>query len=692
MRLKTLLFTLFALGFLTKSAISIGAQGSAFAFQGELTDNSAPANGLYDLQFSFSDALTDGNQIGGSVTNTAVKVKNGLFRVTLDFGLGVFTGPGRWLETAVRASGSGDAYTVLSPRQAVLPIPYASHATSAGTASFAATAAGLTTPLPASQLAGRLSDAQLSANVPLLSGTNRFTGLNNVFDGSVGIGTGTPTAALDVQGTIKASAGIVAGGASMFTYRAPANHGENFFLGRNAGNLTLGSPTDYESSYNTGIGQNSLSSLTQGYWNTGVGANTLSSLTIGYGNTAIGINAMWRTKMGDANVAIGGGALSANTTGSDNVANGYQAMFSNTTGFGNVAVGVYALWNNKDGFANTAVGRGTLNLNTDGYSNTAIGANVMQSNTSGNRNTGVGDSSLFYNTTGVANVAMGDAAMENNITGSANTGIGHASLYYNSSGYGNAALGESTLRNNLSGSNNVAIGLSALRLNQSGTDNIGIGRLAGYGQSNENEGSTVDKQMVFIGGLATRTGTSTSNPLTNGIAIGFGAQVDRSNKAVIGNDAITTTVLKGNVGIGTSSPTTALDVKGTITADHLAGGGAAGTITFDPTVIASVSTLAGFRNTDTRMTVAVVWLARTNAIPPDEAVFTNAFATPFTQNPHIMVACADRHTADQLRASPGALAYVDTTETTPNRFVFRLSGGDFGKTAGTNFFTIFIGE
>ena len=43
------------------------AQGTAFTYQGRLTDQGAPANGIYDLRFTVYDALTAGNPVGLTV-------------------------------------------------------------------------------------------------------------------------------------------------------------------------------------------------------------------------------------------------------------------------------------------------------------------------------------------------------------------------------------------------------------------------------------------------------------------------------------------------------------------------------------------------------------------------------------------------------------------------------------------------
>src|SRR5256714_5495550 len=101
------------------------AQGTAFNYQGRLSDNGAPANGSYDLEFTIYDALTGGSVVGGPDFIRPIDVSNGLFTVTLDFGAGVFSGPPRFLEIGVRTNGSDMDHTPLSPRQPILATPYA---------------------------------------------------------------------------------------------------------------------------------------------------------------------------------------------------------------------------------------------------------------------------------------------------------------------------------------------------------------------------------------------------------------------------------------------------------------------------------------------------------------------------------------------------------------------------------------
>ncbi len=104
--------------------------GTAFTYQGRLTENGAPANGAYDIQFRlFDGAAGAAAQVGGTVTATELPVVNGLFTANLDFGAAAFDGAARWLELAV-FDPVATQYVPLSPRQYLAATPYATHALS----------------------------------------------------------------------------------------------------------------------------------------------------------------------------------------------------------------------------------------------------------------------------------------------------------------------------------------------------------------------------------------------------------------------------------------------------------------------------------------------------------------------------------------------------------------------------------
>lgn len=109
---------------LAKAPQPEGELGTAFTYQGRLTDGGNPAEGAYDFQFRLYDAPSGGNLLG-TVAPGDVAVSGGLFTVKLNFGAGVLTGDARWLEIGVRPGDSGGAYTLLDPRQELTPSPYA---------------------------------------------------------------------------------------------------------------------------------------------------------------------------------------------------------------------------------------------------------------------------------------------------------------------------------------------------------------------------------------------------------------------------------------------------------------------------------------------------------------------------------------------------------------------------------------
>ena len=182
-------------------ALSLGwaplaiAQGTAFTYQGRLADQSRPANGSYDLQFSLFPQASGGTRIGAVLAFPGTPVTNGLFNLSLDFGQGAFNGSDRWVEIAVRTNGAA-TFTTLTPRRSLAASPQAHFATTAASAQ-SVPASGITGSLPvetlpaltvdgsgltnlnASQLvAGTVPDARLSANVPLLNAEQTFAAPN----------------------------------------------------------------------------------------------------------------------------------------------------------------------------------------------------------------------------------------------------------------------------------------------------------------------------------------------------------------------------------------------------------------------------------------------------------------------------------------------------------------------------------
>ena len=154
------LFIILALGSaITLQPATSHAQGTAFTYQGRLSNSGGAANGSYDLQFAVFDAAAAGNLVGSALTTNAVAISNGLFTVGLDFGGGVFnTGADRWLFLSVKTNGAV-AFTPLAPPQHITATPYAM------------TAGNLSGSLPGTSLGGTYGNP-----VTLNNAANSFTG------------------------------------------------------------------------------------------------------------------------------------------------------------------------------------------------------------------------------------------------------------------------------------------------------------------------------------------------------------------------------------------------------------------------------------------------------------------------------------------------------------------------------------
>lgn len=99
--------------------------GSAFTYQGSLIQNGTPLDATADFEFRLWDAATGGNAVGGVSSAGNVSVADGLFTVSIDFGVTAFDGQARWLEIAVRSPAGSGSYTTLTPRQPLTVAPYA---------------------------------------------------------------------------------------------------------------------------------------------------------------------------------------------------------------------------------------------------------------------------------------------------------------------------------------------------------------------------------------------------------------------------------------------------------------------------------------------------------------------------------------------------------------------------------------
>ncbi|MDD4989436.1 MAG: hypothetical protein PHV42_03350 [Candidatus Pacebacteria bacterium] len=311
----------------------------------------------------------------------------------------------------------------------------------------------------------------------------------------------------------------------------------------------MGQSTTATGNYSTAMGQNTTangnSQTTIGKFNI---SDTFSAFIIGNGTDGSSLsNALTVDWKGNTNIASGAGyqinganVLTASTT----LGNYFVGNSGNLTmtGDSNTALGGVALLSNTTGTSNTSVGNAALVSNTTGNNNTADGALALGSNTSGSQNVAVGTASLNLNTTGGNNTAVGNASLAANTTGSDNIAFGLAALNINSTGSSNTAIGESSLSTNTTGSNNTALGI-----------------YAGEHIADGSTSNTTSSNSLYLGANTKALASGD----TNEIVIGSGAIGVGSNSAILGNSSITKTVLNGNVGVGTSTPSSKLQIVGT---------------------------------------------------------------------------------------------------------------------------------
>ena len=187
--------------------------------------------------------------------------------------------------------------------------------------------------------------------------------------------------------------------------------------------------------------------------------------------------------------------------------------------------------------------------------------NFSLSTTSAVNNTGIGHLTLQSLTTGAYNTAVGEGTMHALTTGKYNTGVGgDFNLYNLTTGWGNACNGYECMVHTDTGSYNVGMGYSACDDNTGGNYNTCIGYNSGSA-ANQNNAEASDTYDIFLGDNSGRSVPS-STILTNAIAIGRYAYVGGSNMMALGGTG--SYALK--VGIGVDTPTTTLDIKGTMRA------------------------------------------------------------------------------------------------------------------------------
>jgi len=140
-------------------------------------------------------------------------------------------------------------------------------------------------------------------------------------------------------------------------------------------------------------------------------------------------------------------------------------------------------------------------------------------------------------TTGVQNTIIGNRAVGGGIlTGGNNVVLGSDAAYSLTTAANNVAIGYASLYSATSGNSNTAVGYFS-------------GRFLGDGASTNNSSNS-----VYLGYNTKALAATDSNETV----IGYNTTGIGNNSVVLGNDSVTTTALKGNVGIGTTAPSNTL--------------------------------------------------------------------------------------------------------------------------------------
>jgi hypothetical protein len=451
---------------------------------------------------------------------------------------------------------------------------------------------------------------------------------NILTNGSIGIGNDYPSAPIhieasdprikiiDTDGTNWESQVFTQGGALKLQARNGTNFGNISFQGDNG--TTQSEYARFNSVGNFGIGTNSpskkldiagdvkLTNSNSIYWRNAANnadiplLNLSSNNTFNIGTTSssvpvqmalhtAGSERMRITSSGNVGIGTTSPSEKLHVVGNTKIEGVVIVNSVNSSIYiGNSSTGQSST---STGDRNVVIGPSAFTSNTSARYNTAVGHSAMQYTTTGDFNSVLGNQALLFNIDGSFNVAVGNQSLAFNTNSSNNTAVGYRALYQaqsrSNTGIGKEALG--SLQSSTSSNDNTGIGQGVLNKITSGQRNVGVGFAAGQKYGGGNNNIVTANDSVFIGAYSDAGGDNQ----TNQIVIGYNAIGLGSNTVVLGNNSIATTQLKGNVGIGTTSPSEKLEVSGNIKVDKGAAAGRTAYLSDDGLYIGRESALGG---------------------------------------------------------------------------------------------------
>ncbi len=408
----------------------------------------------------------------------------------------------------------------------------------------------------------------------VLSGTGDFTVNTNLIyadtsTSTVGIMISNPNETLTVNGTLSLKEGAAAGTTSNFGkfYVKSADSklyfkdslGTEFDLCSPSLSVAINNLSDAISDKYSNLFMGNGSGLANtSIANTAIGIDTLRSNISGSANTAMGYQALY-TNNGSTNSAFGYRSLYANSQGTGDIAFGSRSLYSNINSNYNTALGASSLQSNTTGLGNLAVGTDSLSQNTNGSLNTAIGASALRANVSGNENLAVGYQTLFSKHSSHYNTAIGYQSQYYLTNDPHNTSLGYQALLGSRHGNGNTAIGPGAMSSMSNGSYNVAIGFNAgkraVALSSLASNGVHIGYNSGYYDSGDNN--------IFLGHNTGNGSITGSNNILIGYNNNLPPSASSSNQLDIA-DTIYGDLSNKNIGIGTTSIDTKLEVNGVV--------------------------------------------------------------------------------------------------------------------------------